>query len=564
MTTPGFVPEKKRKLVPRAECVDYIIVGGGVAGPVLAARLASRSEAEVVLFEAGGRMTQRKSLAPALWPLTLGSAIDWQYRTADQPGLGGRAIAWPRGKVLGGSAALNLGGWIRGTSADYDAWAEFGGPGWSWRTLLPLYRRAEDSSRGPASWRGQGGPVRLQPARPGAALYQAVETAVEEAGYGGRTDANGPHPFGSDAKEMTFVDGVRITPASGYLGLVADRGNLRVHTSAFVRTITFDGPRAIGVTVQTPNGVRELRARREVILTAGTIGTPHLLLRSGVGPADHLREFGIPVRMDLPGVGANLHDHLQVPFSAVAPPELTDLPPAIATPENLRRWETTRGGPLRDLAGTGVAFIRTDEALTTPDIELLIATGQGRGPAPDRAGYRLAPVLLQPRSRGSLRLASADPAAAPILDPGYLSDPADILTLIAGLRAALRISRQPALRPWTAKRSLDPEATNTELATYIRANADTVFHPVGTARLGVDDDPYGVVDAELKVRGVEGLRVADLSAAPVITRGHTMAPAVVIAERAADLVAGPADCSHRARTSSGPAQFGDFYGNVID
>jgi 3-(3-hydroxy-phenyl)propionate hydroxylase len=519
---------------------DYIIVGAGVAGPVVATRLATRTDAQVVLLEAGEPLVQRESLVPALWPQTLGSAIDWQYRTIAQPALGGRTLAWPRGKVLGGSAALNLGGWIRGTSADYDAWAEYGGPEWSWETMLPLYRRAEDSGRGRAPWRGCGGPVRLQEARPGAALYRAVEAAIAEAGYGGRTDANGPQPFGSDTKEMTFVDGIRITPAAGYLGMAGGRRNLRVRTGVFVESIVFDGDRAVGVIVRTDNGPRVIRARREVILTAGAIGTPHLLLRSGIGPADHLRRFGLAVRSDLPGVGANLHDHLQVPFSAVATPDLVDLPAAVPTPENLHQWETAREGPLRDLAGTGVAFLRTDPALTVPDVELLIATGQGRGGDPDRAGYRLAPVLLQPRSRGTLRLASTDPAAAPVLDPGYLTDPADLATLIAGLRAALRISRQPALRSWTAKRSLDPGATDAELAVYIRASADTVFHPVGTARLGRDDDPFAVVDAQLRVRGIEGLRIADLSVVPVITRGHTMAPAVVVAERAADLIHPPA------------------------
>ncbi|MEV7777045.1 GMC family oxidoreductase N-terminal domain-containing protein [Kitasatospora sp. NPDC088351] len=521
-----------------AESADYVIVGGGTSGPVLAARLAEDPSVSVLLLEAGGPLTQRESLAPALWPYTLGGALDWGYATVPQPGLDGRRVPWPRGRVLGGSSALNLGGWIRGNRADYDAWAAYGGPGWSWDTLLPLYRRAEDSGRGPAPWRGTGGPVRLQEAGPAGPLYEAVQAAVEQAGYGGRTDVNGPDQFGSDTQEMIFVDGVRITPAAGYLADAAagHRPNLTVRTGVHVTRVLFEGDRATGVALQGPDGPAEIRARREVVLAAGAIGSPQLLLLSGLGPADDLAALGIPVRADLPGVGGNLHDHLRVPFVGLAAPGAPGPAPAVPTEENLRLWEDGRRGPLRDLAGGGVAFLRTDPALTAPDVELLLGTGPQPGHDPARTGYLLAPVVLQPRSRGRLRLASADPGDAPLLDPGYLGDPADLNTLVAGLRAALRVAAQPALRPWTAEQTLPADATDERLAAHVRATADTVFHPVGTARIGRDDDPDAVVDHALRVRGVQGLRVADASVIPVITRGHTMAPAVLVAERAADLI----------------------------
>ncbi len=520
------------------ESADYVIVGGGTSGPALAARLAEDPDVTVLLLEAGGPLTQRDSLVPALWPRTLGSEIDWGFSTVPQPGLDGRAVAWPRGKVLGGSAALNLGGWIRGNRADYEAWAAFGGPGWSWDALLPLYRRAEDSGRGPAPWRGTGGPVRLQEAGPGGPLYQAVERAIEQAGHGGRTDVNGPDQFGSDTQEMIFVDGLRITPAAGYLDAAGPRPNLRVRTGARVTRVLFDGDRAIGVRVEGSDGPSEIRAEREVVLAAGAIGTPQLLLLSGLGPAEDLAALGLAVRADLPGVGGNLHDHLRVPFVGLAAPGAAGPPAADPTEENLRLWTERRGGPLRDLAGGGVAFLRTEPGLTAPDVELLLGTGPQGGHDPGRTGYLLAPVVLQPRSRGRLRLATADPAAAPLIDPGYLTDPADLRTLIAGLRAALRIAAQPALRPWTAEQTLPPDATDEQLAAHVRATADTVFHPVGTARIGRADDPQAVLDEELRVRGVRGLRVADASAIPVITRGHTMAPAVLVAERAAELIRG--------------------------
>ncbi|BAJ27189.1 MULTISPECIES: GMC oxidoreductase [Kitasatospora] len=520
---------------------DYLVVGGGTAGPALAARLAEDPGTSVLLLEAGGELTQREALAPALWPLTLGSAIDWQYRTEPQPGLGGRRVPWPRGRVLGGSSALNLGGWIRGNAADYDAWAGFGGPGWSWEALLPLYRRIEDSGRGPAPWRGTGGPLRLRAAGPGGRLWDALELALEQAGFGGRTDVNGPRQEGVDTQEMIFVDGERITPAAAYLSLAhrnAAGGNLAVRTGVRVLGLLFDGDRATGVRALDAAG-REVRfhAGREVVLAAGAIGSPQLLLLSGIGPAERSRALGLPVRVDLPGVGGNLHDHLRVPVTGRAAPGTTDLPAPLPTPENLRRWERHREGPLRDLAGGGVAFLRTDPELAAPDVEFLLGTGADQD-HPDRAGYLVAPVLLQPHSRGRLRLASADPLAAPLLDPGYLTDPRDLPVLVAGVRAALRTTEQPALRPWTAERNLPADASDALIEAHVRATADTVFHPVGTARIGHPDDPDAVVDPELRVRGVRGLRVADASVIPVITRGHTMAPSLLVAERAADLIRG--------------------------
>ncbi|WP_019634138.1 GMC family oxidoreductase [Actinomadura atramentaria] len=507
---------------------DYVVVGGGTSGPVVAARLAEDPDLSVLLLEAGPPLTLTESLAPALWPRTLGGPIDWGFRTVPQPGLDGRVVDWPRGRVLGGSSALNLGGWIRGHRSDYDAWGEYGGPGWDHAALLPLYRRAEDSGRGPAPWRGVGGPVTLREPGPPGPVYEAVERAVAEAGFGGRTDVNGPDPFGSDVQEMTFADGERRTPAAGYLR--ADRPNLAVRTGVRVTRVVVEGGRAVGV--EADGGL--VRARREVVLSAGTIGSAHLLLLSGIGPAAHLAEHGIDVVADVPGVGGNLHDHLRVAVHVHAGPD-AGAPAPLVSDENLRLWETTRGGPLRDLAGGGVAFLRTDEEYCAPDVELLIATGPAPG-RPDRTGYMLAPVVLQPLSRGTLRLASADPADAPLLDPAYLAEPEDLATLVAGLRAALWVTEQPALAPYTEGRSLAPDASREELEAYVRANADTVFHPVGTARLGPDDDPLAVVDGRLRVRGVTGLRVADASVIPVITRGHTMAPAVVVGERAADIL----------------------------
>ena len=525
---------------PRAAdlAADYVVVGAGSAGAALAARLSENPSASVLLLEAGGPDKAVELHVPAAFSKLFRGAYDWSYDTVPQPELEGRTIFWPRGRTLGGSSSLNAMMWVRGFAADYDEWADAAGPRWSWEALLPYFDRVESTQ-----------PIEQQrdPRPHTAAFLEAVPQAGWEV-----TPANLAEGQGFSQTMVTQRRGARASTADAYLRPARRRANLRVRTDAHVRRVTFspdaDGaPRATGVYVDIGGIPRHALAWREVILAGGAINTPQLLMLSGIGPADHLSEHGVSVVVDAPGVGANLQDHL---VAGLAPGARGGTLYGAERPAELVRYLSRRTGMLTSNVAEAYGFIRTGEADAAgvpdgmPDIEIIFAAapyvGEGLVPLPAE-GLTVGAILLRPRSRGSIRLASADPADKPLIDPGYLTDPVDAATLRAGLAACQRIIATPAMQAVTTGTWVQPvggesmsEQERAELS--LRRYSHTLYHPVGTARMGTDEG--SVVDPELRVRGVHGLRVADASVIPTIIRGHTNAPAIVIGEVAADLIQG--------------------------
>ncbi len=529
------------------EQFDYIIVGAGAAGPVLAARLTEDPTVSVVLLEAGGENTDDVGRMQGAFFHTWSGAMNWRYRSTPQPQLADRVIDQPRGRVMGGSTAINVGAWLRGCAADYDAWEAAGATGWNWQAALAVYRAIEDTDRGPNAWRGRGGPIAMQDLPTPTPFSEQLLHGFTHAGFGERGDANGESPYVADRYQTLFPDGVRRTPADAYLDADARaRPNLRIVTDAMVTGVRFEGTRARGVTFTQQGEARTLACRREVILCAGAFNTPQLLMLSGIGPRDELDALGIPCVADVPGVGRNLQDHLLVSLRGLAPAGVHVSYPFWAGPAEIEQWLQNRSGPALYWAQNGVGFVRTSADSPGPDIELMFQYNPDLSNGafehvPDaqaRSGFTVAVILLQPHSRGRLRLASADPLDAPVIDPAYLSDPRDAGTLIQGMRAAQKIVGTAALRPFTQHLHPPADAGDDALLAWIRADAGIAFHPAGTARMGALDDPLTVVDASLRVRGVEGLRVCDASVFPSLIRGHTMAPTVFVAERLGQMVRG--------------------------
>lgn len=519
---------------------DYVIVGAGSAGAALAARLSEDPAVSVLLLEAGGPDKKPEIHIPAAFSKLFRSAADWNYDTVPQPGLGNRPIYWPRGRVLGGSSSLNAMMWIRGFAADYDAWADAAGSGWSWQSLLPYFRRVERVSGSTDPDHGTAGAVSIEAQRSPSPHTAAFLAAAQEAGF----PLAAANTAGAEGFTQTMVSqhrGARASTADAYLRVASRRGNLTILTGAQATRIRFDGERADGVEYRTDAGPGFARAHAEVILAGGAVNTPHLLMLSGIGPAEQLRRFGVPVLLDSPEVGANLKDHLVSGLVVdTAGGTLFDA----ERPLRLAQYLLRRRGPLTSNVAEAYGFVRTREDLALPDIELIFAptafVGQGLVPPPEH-GLTVGTILLQPKSSGAVCLASADPLEKPLIDPRYLSDPdgADRATILAGMAVAEKILQSPALQARTTGRFIAPEGgENMEAAARdalaLEQYAHTLYHPVGTARMG--SDAGSVVDPELRVRGVEGLRVADASVMPGIIRGHTNAPAIVIGEKAADLI----------------------------
>lgn len=499
--------------------IDHIVVGAGSAGCVLANRLSERGDRSVLLLEAGPPDTRSEIRIPAAYPRLFGTEYDWDFRTVAQPGLGGRELRWPRGRTLGGCASLNAQVWTRGHPADFDDWARAGGPEWSRERVRGQLLRAE---------RPGGGPLWVGPLRDPDPRALDFVRACDKAGVPTVDGLTLSETEGSGPTWVSQREGQRFTVADGYLRPALERGNLTVRTGTRVRRILFDGTRATGVEYEDADGVpRAEHCRRDVVLAAGAIGSPHLLLASGVGPPDELARCGVPVVAAAPEVGAHLVDHLQVPVIGV-PAEPGE--PAW----DLRRYVQTRRGPLSSNLAEAAAFVRLDPAAPGPDVELLWMPVQFRdhGRSGTGTGSTVCVVLLRPRSRGRLGLAAAGSGTAPVLDPRYLTDPADAETLVAGIRFTLRVlSRLPA---GAETLSLATDASTGEIRDYVTRTAETLYHPAGTCRLG--RDPASVVDPRLKVRGVRGLRVADASVMPVLPAAHPNAAIVAIGENAARLI----------------------------
>ena len=520
---------------------DYVIVGAGSAGCVLANRLTADGDKDVLLLEAGKPDEKREIGIPAAFSELFKSDVDWAYDTEPQPELNDRECYWPRGKTLGGSSSINAMIYARGQPADYDHWAELGNDGWGYEDVLPYFKRAEHNERGPSAYHGTGGPRNVADLQSPTELSEAFIEAGAAVGLQRNDDFNAGNQSGVGLYQVTQKDGQRHSAADAYLKPVLDRSNLTATTGAQVTRIRFDGRAAVGVDyVQDGTGSTEtVDASEEVILSAGAINSPQLLMLSGVGPADHLAAHDISVVHDLPGVGRNLQDHLQVKVNYAC-----EKPISLAGAEslwNLLKYLVLKRGPLTSNVAEGGGFASVSEDVERPEIQLHFGPSYSVNHGfdnPDGHGFWLGALCLRPESRGRITLRSGDPFDDPAIDPRYLTEDADRELLLEGLKLIREILQAEPFDEYRGEEVL-PGAdvqSDEQLTEHIRETAETLYHPVGTCKMG--DDDMAVVDDRLAVHGVDRLRVVDASIMPTITSGNTDAPTTMIAEKAADYILG--------------------------
>ena len=530
---------------------DYIVVGAGSAGCVLANRLSADPDRSVLLIEAGGKDRNPLFRLPLLMGRLFHSGIyNWRYHTEPVPSLGGRSLYWPRGKVLGGSSTINGMVYVRGNRHDYDRWAQMGLAGWSYDDVLPVFCRSEGHVHRDGAYHGRSGELTVCHARGVNPLFDAFIEAGRQAGYPVNDDFNGPEQQGFGRYDFTIRQGKRCSTSVAFLRPIRHRTNLTIKTDCLVRRVVVEGDRATGIEIAQRADARTIRAECEVILCAGTVNSPQLLMLSGIGPGDELKRHGIEVTHDLPGVGRNLQDHVDcvIAYACTQP---------ITLHRNLRADRLIGSVIAGMLFGRGIAttfpyeagaFLKTRPDLLAPDIQVHFMPALenaanlhfpmpfGKPPLEETHGFSLRVGPINPESRGWIGLRSADPADAPLIQPNYLQSEADCRTTIRGIRMVRDVIGQPAFAAWRGRELAPGDAVRSDgdITAWLRANAMTTFHPVGTCRMGTD--PMAVVDAKLAVHGITGLMVADASVMPAIVSGNTNAPTIMIGEKAADFI----------------------------
>ncbi|MBU3738909.1 MAG: glucose-methanol-choline oxidoreductase [Rhodoferax sp.] len=541
-----MTPDPTASVDSRADTFDYVIVGGGSAGCALAGRLSEDGRTSVCLLEAGG--TDRSALIRAPMGFatiaTLG-VHNWRYQTVPQPGLDGRRGYQPRGRVLGGSSSVNAMVYTRGQPQDYDGWRDLGNPGWGFDDVLPYFKAGEHSECfGPTPYHGMGGPLNVCFLRSPSAINRAFVSACVEQGLPYNPDYNGASQLGCSPAQVTQKNGERWNAARAYLPEPGRRPLLDVRLQATTQRLLLEGRRAVGVEYRQGGRLQQVRARREVLVCAGAFGSPQLLMLSGIGPGAHLQSLGIPVALDLPGVGSNLQDHITTVLihrtAQAADTFGLSWRGALAIWRGIREWREQRSGIVTSNVAETQGFLSTEPATGRPDIQLAFCTGivDDHTRKPHRGhGYTLHVTLMRPNSRGTVRLASARPQDAPLIDPAFLSDQDDLRRLAAGSRMGYDILHSPALDRYRGELLYPfPRDDEAGVHAFLRRHSDTEYHPCGSCQMGPHPAEGAVVDARLRVHGMEGLRVADASVMPRIVSGNTNAPTLMIAEKAAALM----------------------------